>query len=95
MLGKQWVNQYLRSRRGSAADKSRNRQRKSDGFEKWDFHLVIESLPVILQLALLFLACALSQYLWTIGRAVAGAAIAVTFLAVTAYAFFTLAAIVS
>ena len=34
MLGKQWVNQYLRNRGGSAADKSRDRQLKLDGLEK-------------------------------------------------------------
>jgi len=42
MLGKQWVNRYLRNRGDSAADKSRDRQRKLDGFEKWRFHLAIE-----------------------------------------------------
>ena len=61
MFGKQWVNRYLRNRGGSAADKSRDRQRKLDGFEKRYFHLIIESLPVMLQLALLLLGCTLSQ----------------------------------
>jgi len=92
MLGKQWVNRYLRNRGGSAADKSRDRQRKLDGLQKWHFHLAIESLPVMLQLALLLLGCALSQYLWTINRTVAGLIIAVTVLGVTLYVFLTLAA---
>jgi len=92
MLGKQWVNRYLRNRGGSAADKSRDRQQKLDGLEKWHFHLTIESLPAMLQLVLLLLGCALSLYLWTIGRAVAGVAIAVTLLGVTSYIFLTLAA---
>jgi len=92
MLGKQWVNRYLRSRGGSAADKSRDRQRKLDGFEEWHFHLAIESLPVMLQLALLLLGCALSKYLWTISRTVAGVVVAVTIFGVTSYVFLTLAA---
>jgi hypothetical protein len=92
MLGKQWVNRYLRNRGGSAADKSRDRQRKLDGLEKWRFHLTIESLPVMLQFALLLLGCALSLYLWTISRAVAGVAITVTLFGVTSYVFLTLAA---
>ena len=92
MLGKQWVNRYLRNRGGSAADKSRDRQRKLDGFEKWHFHLAIESLPVMLQLALLLLGCALSRYLWTISRTVAGVITAVTLFGVTSYVFLTLAA---
>jgi len=92
MLGKQWVNRYLRNRGGSAADKSRDRQRKLDGFDKWHFHLVIESLPVMLQLALLLLGCALSRYLWTISRTVAGVVVAMTLFGFTSYVFFTLAA---
>ena len=92
MLGKQWVNRYLRNRGGSAADKSRDRQRKLDGFEKWNFHLTIESLPVMLQLALLLLGCALSKYLWTISRTVAGVIVTVTLFGVTSYIFLSLTA---
>jgi len=92
MLGKQWVNRYLRNRGGSTADKSRDRQRKLDGFEKWHFRLAIESLPVILQFALLLLGCALSRYLWTISHTVAGVTIAVTLFGVTSYVFLSLAA---
>jgi len=92
MLGKQWINRYLRNRGGSAADKSRDRQRKLDGLQRWHFHFAIESLPAMLQMALLLLGCALSLYLWTISRIVAGVAIAVTLFGVTSYIFFTLAA---
>jgi len=92
MLGKQWVSQYLRNRGGSAADKSRDRQRKLDGLETWHFHLAIESLPVMLQLALLLLGCALSKYLWTISHTVAGVVVAVTIFGVSSYVFLTLAA---
>jgi len=92
MLGKQWVNRYLRNRGGSVADKSRDRQRKLDGLEKWHFHLAIESLPAMLQLALLLLGCALSGYLWAISRTVAGVTVAVTLFGVTSYVFLTLAA---
>jgi len=92
MLGKQWVNRYLRNHGGSAGDKSRDRQRKLDGSEKWHFYLVIEGLPVMLQLALMLLGCALSRYLWTISRTVAGVILAFTLFGVTCYVFFTLAA---
>ncbi|KAF9642355.1 hypothetical protein BDM02DRAFT_3273495, partial [Thelephora ganbajun] len=92
MLGKQWVSRYLRNHGGSAVDKSRDRQRKLDGLEKWRFRVTIESLPVMLQLALLLLACALSLYLWTISRTVAGVIIAITLFGVTLYIFLTLAA---
>ena len=92
MLGKQWVNRYLRKHGGSAAEKSRERQQKLDGFIEWNFELVIESLPVMLQLALLLLGCALARYLWAISRTVAGVILAFTLLGITSYTFFTLVA---
>jgi len=93
MLGKQWVSWYIiHNRGGSAADKSRDRQRKLDGLKGWYFHVVIESIPVMLQAALLLLGCALSPYLWTISRAVAGVAITATLLGVISYVCFTIAA---
>jgi len=95
MLGKQWVNRYLRNRGGSTADKSRDRQLKLDGLERWHFRLVIESLPLILQLALLLLGCALSRHLWTISHTVAGVIIAFTLFGIISYVFLTLAAVLS
>ena len=94
MLGKQWVNRYIRNRGGSAAEKSRDRQRKLDGLEKWRFHLAIEILPILLQLGLLLLGCALSVYLWATSRTVAGVILSFTLLAVASYIFFTIAAII-
>ena len=95
MLGKQWVNRYLKSRGGSAADKSRDRQRKLDGLEEWHFRLVIESLPAMLQLALLLLGCALSRYLWAINHTIAGVIIAFTLFGVISYISFSVAATLS
>lgn len=92
MLGKQWISWYLRNRGGSAADKSRDRQRKLDGLKDWYFHIVIESLPVMLQLALFLFGCALSRYLWMISRTVAVVVIATTLLGAVAYLCFTIAA---
>ena len=94
VLGKQWVNRYIRNHGGSAADKSRDRQRKVDGFEKWHFHLVIESLPIMLQLAVLLLGCALSRYLWIISRTIAGMILAITLFGLAIYVFLSLAATV-
>jgi hypothetical protein len=56
MLGKQWLSRYKENEtRGSAADRSRLRERKLTGIETWKFHFVMESLPVILQCALVLL----------------------------------------
>ena len=92
MLGKQWISRYLRNHGGSAADKSRDRQQKLDGLEKWYFVLVIEGLPVMLQFALLLLGCALTRYLWTISPTVARLILAFTILGLASYILFTLAA---
>ena len=77
MLGKQWLSRYKESEtRGSAADKSRLRERKLTGIETWKFHLVMESLPVILQCALVLLGFALSRYLWEVNSSVSSVVIA-------------------
>ena len=79
MLGKQWLNRYRQSEtRGSAADRSRARERKLSGTETWKFHLVMESLPLILQCALVLLGFALSRYLWEVNRSVSSVVIGFT-----------------
>jgi len=95
MLGKQWVNRYIRNRGGSAAEKSWDRQKKLDGMQRWYFHIIMEGLPVMLQIALVLLGCALSQYLWTINRVVAGVIIAVTLFGFGFHFIVTIAAAVS
>ena len=72
MLGKQWLNRYVSvSVRGSAIERSQNRQQKLNGIVTWYFDHVMESLPLMLQVALLLLGCALSRYLWGIHIAIA------------------------
>jgi hypothetical protein len=93
MLGKQWINRYARNRGRSAAEKSWDRQGKLDGFEGWYFRFIIESLPVILQLALLLLGCGLSIYLQKISRTVSRVILAFTLLGVALYMLFTLLAL--
>jgi len=79
MLGKQWLNRYVRvDMRGSVIDRCRDRQRKMDGMVTWRFELVMEGLPLMLQAALLLLGYALSEYLYSIGRVVASVVIGFT-----------------
>ena len=78
-LGKQWLNRYRQGEtRGSTADRSRVRERKLSGIETWKFHLVMESLPLILQCALVLLGFALSRYLWEVNRSVSSVVIGFT-----------------
>lgn len=87
MPGKQWLNRYLRDTGGSIAERCGDRQRKRNGVERWPFELFVESLPIMLQIALLLLAVGLSRYTWTINASVAR-----TLLGLTAFgvAFFIL-----
>jgi len=85
MLGKQWLNRYLRHTGGSMVERCGDRQRKFEGLEKWPFRLFIESLPIMLQIALLLLACGLSRYMWSVNTSVAHVIISFTILGVIFY----------
>jgi len=85
MLGKQWLNRYLRNSGGSMIERCGDRQRKCNGLEKWPLHFFVESLPVMLQVALLLLACGLCRHMWSINSSVASTLISLTGLGVTFY----------
>ena len=88
MLGKQWLNRYASTDlRGTAIERSQNRQRKLDGIVAWYFDNVLESLPLMLQAALLLLGCALSHYLWGINTTVACVVLGFTSFGVFFYIF--------
>ena len=96
MLGRQWLNRYASiDMRGPAIERSQNRQRKLDGIVTWFFDHVMESLPLMLQFALLLLGCALSRYLWEIDTTVASVVLGVTSFGVASYTFFLVAGAVS
>jgi len=96
MLGKQWLNRYASiDMRGSAIERSQNRQRKLDGIIRWYFDHVLESLPLMLQVALLLLGCALSRYLWGINTAIASVVVGVTSFGVLFYLSIIAAGVVS
>ena len=92
MLGKQWLNQYASNdMRGTAIERSQNRQRKHNGIVTWYFNHVMESLPLMLQFALLLLGCALSLYIWGINRTVASVVLGVTLFGIVCYALILVA----
>ena len=79
MLGKQWLNRYSQvEMRGSVIDRNRHRQRKMNGMDTWHFDLVMECLPLMLQVALLLLGYALSDYLFFINKVIASVTIGFT-----------------
>jgi len=85
MLGKHWLNRYLRNSGGSMIERCGDRQRKFNGLKKWPFDIVIESVPVMLQAALLLLACGLYLQMWPINAPVALILITSTGLGFTFY----------
>jgi len=85
MLGKQWLNRYLRNAGGSTIERCGDRQRKCDGLEKWPFHFFVESLPIMLQVALLLLACGLCKHMASVNASIAGVLITLTVLGVLFY----------
>ena len=67
VLGKQWIMYYKRaSTWGSIVDRGKERQVKFAGLQKWGLLIIMGSLPVLLQLALLLFGIALVVYLWDI-----------------------------
>ena len=96
MLGKQWLTHYKRNEtRGSIADRSRVRERKLTGLVAWRFHAVMESLPLILQFALLLLGFALSRYLWEVNRSVSSVVVGFTCFGFLFYLFIVTASVFS
>ena len=96
MLGRQWLNRYRQNEtRGSTAERSRVRERKLTGIETWKFHIVMESLPIILQCALILLGFGLSRYLWEISRSVSSVIIGFTTFGFLFYLFIVMASIFS
>ncbi|KAF9647449.1 hypothetical protein BDM02DRAFT_2678144 [Thelephora ganbajun] len=64
MQGAQLVNHYIQSHRGSAA-KSRDHQQKLGKMGRWHFRMIVEGIPVMLQIVPVLLLCAILQYAWT------------------------------
>ena len=76
---------------GRHARVSQNRQRKLDGIVSWYFDHVMDSLPAMLQAALLLLGCALYRYFWDINRTVASVVLGATSFGALCYLFIVFA----
>ena len=93
VLGKQWILYYTRaSTWGSIVDRGKERQLKFVGLQKWGLHFIMESLPVLLQFALLLFGIGLIVYLWDIDLAASEVILAVT---CTGCAFYACIAVVA
>jgi hypothetical protein len=95
MLGKQWLSRYLRGSGEFMIDRCTNRQRKCDGLKKWPLEFFIESLPVMLQVALFLLDSGLCRHMWLINPLVARTLIGLTSLGAAFYVWIVIAGISS
>ena len=91
MLAKQWLGHFKTSRFGQGAlhERCQRRQRKFDGLEAWYFSAILATLPIFLQLSLLFFGVALAANIWTMQHTVASVIMATTAFGVI-FTFFTL-----
>jgi len=93
VLGKQWILYYTRATTwGNIVDRGKERQAKLVGLQKWGLHLIMESLPVMLQFALLLFGIALAVYLWDVDVSVAEVVLVVTSFGFAFYVCITMAA---
>ena len=92
ILCKKWLIRYESiDSQNSAIERSHNRQQKFDGITVWQFDHVMESFPMMLQVALLLLGCALTRYLWDTDIAVASIILSVTLFGAAFYLFIVIA----
>jgi len=91
MLGKQWLNLHVE---GSLIDRSRHRELRMRGMITWRFKIIMECLPLIMQLSLLLLGYALARYLWDLSRTVSAVIAAFTIFGLLFYLSIVFAATV-
>ena len=95
MLVKQWLNWYLWNASELMIERCRARQRRCDGLKGWQFHLVVEILPVMLQASPILLALGICMNMWPINPYIAYVPTTITFTGLVAYIWSTMAGILS
>ena len=93
VLGKQWLGHFKTSRlgRGALHERCKRRQQKLDGMESWHFSTIMATLPIFLQLSLLFFGIALAANIWIQQHTIASVIMATTAFGAIFY-FFTVVA---
>ena len=93
VLGRQWIQYYTRATTwGNIVDRGKERQVKLVGLKKWGLHFILESLPVMLQFALLLFGIALVVFLWDLEVSAAEVVLVVACIGLAFYAFIAVAA---
>jgi Family of unknown function (DUF6535) len=97
VLAKQWLGHYKTSRfgRGALHERCKQRQLRLDGLKTWHFSTIVATLPIFLQMSLLFFGITLSANLWTQEHTVTSIIIATTAFGVIFYFFTVLTSLTS
>ncbi|KAF9782684.1 hypothetical protein BJ322DRAFT_1009168, partial [Thelephora terrestris] len=74
MLGKQWLNPHVE---GSLVERGHQREPRIRGMSTWRFRIIMDCIPLVMQVSVLLLGYALAQYLWGLSQTVS--AVIVTF----------------
>jgi hypothetical protein len=95
VLGKQWILYYTRvTTWGNIVDRGKERQAKLMGLQRWGLYVIMEGLPVLLQLALLLFGVALAVFLWDLDISAAEVVLVVTSIGLALYVCIVVAATV-
>jgi Family of unknown function (DUF6535) len=89
VLGKQWLGHFKTTRFGGGAlrERCQRRQQKLNALKASCFSTIIASLPIFLQLSLLFFGIALAANIWTLQHTVASVIMATTAFGFVFYSF--------
>ncbi|THH29160.1 hypothetical protein EUX98_g5022 [Antrodiella citrinella] len=72
MMGKQWLGHYAKvGERGTVEERCIDRQRKLVALHTWHFHVVLQAIPLLLQLSLLLFGVGMAAYMWSQQRTIA------------------------
>jgi len=68
VMGKQWLAHYKSTRfgRGSLEERCKTRHRKLVGLKVWYIEVILDALPTVLQVSLLFFGISLTADIWTL-----------------------------
>lgn len=93
VLGRQWILYFTQATSlGNIVDRGKEHQAKLVGLRKWRMHLIMELLPIMLQISLLLFGVALVMYLLDLNVSAAYVVLVVTSIGLVFYTSITVAA---
>ncbi|KAF9782685.1 hypothetical protein BJ322DRAFT_1009195, partial [Thelephora terrestris] len=91
MLGKQWLNPHVE---GSLVERGHQRELRIRGMTTWRFRIIMDCIPLVMQVSVLLLGYALAQYLWGLSQTVSTVIAAFTGFGVLFYLFTLFASVI-